>query len=77
MRCVKCGCLDTKKTGISAPQDKINQFGNREITFTVEFDKIVTYGKDDLYHCASCGKSFTFQEAIKGESVFEQQQKLL
>ena len=64
MNCVNCGCPGSKILGQSVPQDKINQFGRREISFTVEHEDIVTYGKDGLYHCSSCDKSFTFKEAV-------------
>jgi hypothetical protein len=62
MNCFVCGCPGSKILSQSVPQDKINQFGRREISFTVEHQDIVTYGKDGLYHCISCGGSFTFKE---------------
>jgi hypothetical protein len=64
MNCVNCGCPGSKILGKSVPQDKINQFGRREISFTVDSETIISYGKDGLYHCSACGKSFTFKEAV-------------
>jgi hypothetical protein len=64
MNCVNCGCPGSKILGQSVRQDKINQYGRREIFFTVDSETIVSYGKDDLYHCSKCGGSFTFKEAV-------------
>ena len=64
MNCVNCGCPGSKILGQSVPQDKINQFGRKEISFTVDSKTIISYGKDGLYHCSKCNKTFTFQEAV-------------
>ena len=69
MNCAICGCPDHKEINRSVPQDKINKFGRREISFTVDSETIVSYGKDGLYHCKNCGSSFTFQEAVLGSKI--------
>jgi hypothetical protein len=69
MNCVNCGCPDSKILGQYVLQDNINQFGRREISFTVESETIVSYGKDGLYHCSKCGGSFTFKEAVLQQKI--------
>jgi hypothetical protein len=69
MNCVNCGCPDSKIIGQSDPQDRINEFGRREISFTVDYEDLVTYGKDRLYHCSKCGGSFTFKEAVLQQKI--------
>ena len=64
MNCVHCGSPGSKHIKTSRISDEINKFGRREIVFQVESETIVSYGKDGLYHCAACTKSFTFQEGV-------------
>jgi hypothetical protein len=61
--CPKCGCPFSRITSKSGPQDKVNEFGNREISFIVYHEDLVHYNPaTNLYDCKSCGKSFTSKE---------------
>jgi uncharacterized Zn finger protein len=78
LNCVNCGSVDSKIISQAKAIDRVNEFGRREISFSVEHQDIVTYGKDGLYHCLNCGSCFTFQEAAsQKKKIANPQQKLL
>jgi hypothetical protein len=61
--CPHCHSEFSKIIGASPESDKMNNFGRREITFTVEHKDVIHYNPySRLYECDYCGLTFSFSE---------------